>query len=122
MSNFDDLVRAYGAARARASVARSAERRLLHEAIEEAHRQGVSLRAAASLLRAPVSTVAGHWSEGHECHELLPVWGDAKEYAAAQEAIWAHSPSKASYSVPYQWHDEDDGSRSVTRIRCHRET
>ena len=116
MATLDEIAMAFAAARARANIARDAERKLLHEAIDEAHRDGVSLRATAALLRSPVSTVASHWRAGHHCPDLLPIWGNEAEYVAAQREIWAHAPSNASIRSPYRWSDREDGSRCVVRV------
>lgn len=113
MSEFEELAVAFQAARSRAHVARDAERRLLHRAIANAHESGKTIREVAEVLRAPVSTVASHWRDGHYCPDIPPTWGNPEEYLLAENEIWKHAPWRADRVVPYQWVDHTDGSRTV---------
>lgn len=113
MSTFENLAIAFQVARSRAQIARDAERRLLHRAIAYAHESEMTIRETASMLRAPVSTVASHWREGHNCPYIPPVWGNADEYRQAERDIWKHAPQLAENTVPYRWFERPDGARDV---------
>lgn len=113
---FINIVQAFQAARARASVAQSIEAQLLHRAIAGAREQGMSTREAAAALRVPKSTVARHWRENHHCLPVPPVWGNAAEYEDAQRAAWSHAPEELDDWVPYEWEDTEDDAR-ITRLR-----
>lgn len=111
---FPTTSEAYRAARERASVAATMEANLLHQAVFDARENGMSIREAATALRAPKSTIARHWREGHRCPEVVPLWGSEAEWHAAHAAVWAHDPEEAATDwVPYEWSDEG-GHRTIT--------
>lgn len=118
MSDFTSSSEAFRVARERASVATALQDGILHMAVIDAHDEGLSVRETAAALRVPKSTVARHLSPLDRCDTgSPPAWGSSAAWLDAVDAIWAHDPLQyEDYQwVPYEWQDNPDGTRMITR-------
>lgn len=120
-ARLQSTVRAFMAARRRASVAEYETGHLLHMAIYDARACGLTVRATAQLLRVPKSTIARHWLAerardlGVATSPEPPLWGTEEEFLDARRAIWAHDPSQIDV-CPFIWTEQPDGSRTVSYL------
>lgn len=105
-SSLDQVVTAYGKARARADVATDLLSDTLRMAVVDMRDAGATVREIALHLRVPKSTVWRHLKTAPR--DEPPMWGNRDEYLRARREIWSHAPDSPDANLdwcPWAWED-----------------
>jgi len=119
-NNLDSSVLAYERARARREAAQQVEEDALRTVLFDAGNCGLSVREIAALVRLPKTTI-GRQRIASALDVGADSWHshDPDEYVAANNAAWAHEPSRLISEAPFTVEALEDG-RLIVSMRPRR--